>query len=346
VKVELPGIRLWRHDLGHCLHATLGVLVAFHGLEPLHALGSAWEFFYVPGDSRREEYYFPCRREGLVESVAPYHPLRSRWHEPADADAGWSEVRAAVAAGMPVAVAVDNYFLPFRPAFGDVHTNHLLAVYGFDDEEGVALVADPVPPRMCGPLALDSLAAARGSENPIRLERDLFFTGEPIGRRWLEVALTGAPPRLDRAFLRRALGENLHRFEQGTVAGALTGLEGERAFLAGSLARLAAGEPVVDELFVVAGALLAATGVHADFLALAATRVGDWSLLEASRAVDRVAHHWTALRIAVASSRAEVDAVRGLRRRAAALVADHELALDALRVALSRLEADVPAVAV
>jgi Butirosin biosynthesis protein H, N-terminal len=340
VRVELPGIRLWRHDLGGCLHATLGVLVGFHGLEPLHALGSAWEFFYVPGDARREEYYFPCRRDGLVESIAPYHPLRSRWHAPADAEAGWSEVRAAVAAGAPVAVAVDNYFLPFRPAFGDVHTNHLLVVWGFDDDAGVALVADPVPPRMCGPLALESLAAARGSENPIRHERDLFFTGEPIDQRWLEVTLTGKPPPLDRAFLRRALGENLRRFEQGTTAGALCGLEGERAFLERSLDRLAAGEPVVDELFVVAGALLAATGLHADFLALAAT-CGDWSLLEASRAVDRVAHHWTAFRIAVASSRTELDAVPGLRRRAAALVADHELALDALRAALSRLEADV-----
>ena len=335
MKVELGPVRPWRHDLGHCLHATLGVLLGFANVAPLEVLGAAWSFFYRPRNVRREEYYWPCRNGDLAASVCPYHGVRSRWHHPPGAEEGVAEVHAAVAAGAPVAVAVDNFYLPFRPAFRDVHTNHLLTVYGFDDEARHALVADAVPPRYQGPLALSDFVAARGSSNPIRHDRDLFFTANPIAHRWLEVDVPARMPALDAEFLRFVVESNLRGFGARGADDAYEGIEGAHRFLVDALARLGRGEAVVDEVFIVSGTALAAAGVHADYLLLAADRFGSFALVEAARAVERVASHWAALRIALAELR-DVSAPRleGIRRRVEALVRDHRSALARLEHAL------------
>jgi hypothetical protein len=330
MRVVLPGIRPFRHDLGHCLHTTFGVLVGFHGLDPLYALGSGWGFNYRLDDVRREEYYFPCLNGSLLACLAPHHPLVSYWHQPADAAQGWDDVRAAVSAGQAVAVAADNFHLPFRPAFRDVHTNHLLAVYGFDDDEAIVYVADPVPPRFDGPITIDALTKARDSSNPIKHDRDLFFTANPIANRWLSVELTGPPPTLDLDFVRRALMSNLDDYSSGAVDGpAMQGMAGLRHFLTACLS-LIPDEPYrIDEMFIVAGATLAITGLHADFLAESGRRLNLPRLAELGREVDRVAHHWTALRIGVANARsAPVGDLPALLRRGRRLVADQELVLD------------------
>lgn len=330
-RVELPGIGYWRHDLGHCLQATFGVLLRFHGADPLDVLGSAWQFGYRAGDVRREEYYFPCLRGSLAASLAPYHPVSSRWHEPVDAEQGWQQVRDAVAAGRPVAVAADNFHLPFRPAYRDVHTNHLLVVYGFTARR--VLVADPVPPRFQGEITIAELTAARDSDNPVRHDRDLFFTATPIANRWLELSLDGPLPELTPTRLRTVLAANLTSWRQPDTGGPqYHGLAGQARFLADAADRLAADDPtVVDETFVVAGVALAVTGLHGDFLAAAAERFDDPALRELARRVDRIAHHWSAVRISTATGRTDgAAAARSLRERADTLVNDHSDVLDEL----------------
>lgn len=337
MKVELDGIQYWRHDLTHCLHTTMGVLVGFHGLDPLLVLGSGWGFAYRPGDVRREEYYFPCYGSSLLASLAPHHPVSSRWHEPAGAAAGWQQVRAAVAAGAPVAVAADNFHLPFRPAYRDVHTNHLLTVYGFDDERGTVLVADPVPPRFQGAIGIDELTAARDSTNPIRHERDLFFTANPVANRWLSMTVDGPVPVADLDFVRRAMVTNVAAFAAGGTGDVLAGLAGLRIFLDEWLVRLPEGDHRIDEIFILSGAILASTGLHADFLADAGRRFEKPELIEIGRGVDRVAHHWAALRIGVATARDDPPAaIAGLRVRARHLVADTESVLAAMASAVRR----------
>src|SRR6266536_2832115 len=94
VTVGLAPPRAWRHELAGCLHACMATLLGFQGVEPLEALGAGWGFYYRPGDVRREEYYFPCRPgTSLLENLAPYHPVASRWHRPRDAAEGWAQVR-------------------------------------------------------------------------------------------------------------------------------------------------------------------------------------------------------------------------------------------------------------
>jgi hypothetical protein len=272
--------------------------------------------------------------------MAPYHRVSSTWHTPVDAISGWEEVRAEVAGGQPVAVAVDNYDLPFRPAYRDVHTNHLVVVYGFDDRRGTVSVIDAVPPRFRGEIMISQLTAARDSRNPVRHERDMFFTAEPISNRWLEVhvaglapaAATAAPalaPDADR--LRATLAANVAGYAGADDSGPrYSGLPGLRRFMANAAERLEArDQQVVDEAFVVAGVALALAGMHGDFLAAVARRLGLTPVLAIAREVDRIAHHWSAVRIILGHGRQDLAAAsQSLASRSSALLADQARVLD------------------
>ncbi|MFI5496368.1 BtrH N-terminal domain-containing protein [Actinoplanes sp. NPDC051859] len=332
MRVEPRPSPYWRHDLTHCLHTAAGALLSAHGLDPLTVLGAGWGFRYVPGEVRREEYYFPGHEDDLFAGLAPYHPVSSRWHQPADAVEGWRQVRAALLRGSPVAVAADNFHLPFRPAYRDVHTNHLLVVDGFDDETGEVFVTDPVPPSFRGPIPLAALTAARDSGNPVAHDRDLFFTANPIGNRWLEATIGPGVPRFDPDFVHHVIAENTRRFTDPAPSGVHSGLAGLHRFLTDAVDRFADDPDAVDELFVVGGPMLAVTGLHAAFLTRAGREFDLPRLCERGREVDRVAHHWSALRIAAATARADrVAAVDGLRRRVSALLDDLERAVGNLR---------------
>ncbi|MGP3983824.1 BtrH N-terminal domain-containing protein [Streptomyces sp. KR80] len=333
-KVLLENVRPWRHDLGGCLHGCLATLLEHRGIPALPVLGAAWTFRHFPDGVRREEYYYPCASgESLLGALAPYHPVRSRWHRPADAAAGRREVWEAVAGGTPVAVAVDNYHLPFRPAYQDVHSNHLVVVHGFDEARGTVRVLDAVPPAFHGDIRIEELTAARDSGNELVHERDMFFTGVRIGNRWLSLELDAEPgdfPVLDRAEAARIIGLNLAHFAQPATGDAYAGLAGLQAFLEDTVKRLGAGEDIRDELFVASGAVLAGTAVHADWLAHAGRTLDAPGLVEQARAVDRMAHHWSAVRIMAALTRdGGLDAQR-LARRVHALLQDQESVLVAL----------------
>lgn len=326
MRVVLDDVNPWRHDLAGCLHACAATLLGFHGVDPLDALGAAWDFYYPPADFRSEEYYFPCPPgRSLLESLAPHHPVRSRWHEPPDADIGWRQVRAAVEAGRPVAVAVDNFHLPFRPAHRDVHANHLVVVYGFDDEAGTVRVLDSVPPRFDGDILIEELTAARDSGNEAVHERDMFFADRAIGSRWLDVHAEPVAA-LDRSGVVDCLRRNVSGFGAGQPHQGIAGLV---AFLADVERRLGAGEQVADELFIVAGTALARTALHADWLAQAGRSFDEPGLVELGRRVERIAHHWTAIRIMAALSRGGTISVERLRRRHRALLDDqHRVVAD------------------
>ncbi|ARZ72270.1 BtrH N-terminal domain-containing protein [Streptomyces sp. HU2014] len=334
MKALLENVRPWRHDLGGCLHGCLATLLEHRGIPALPVLGAAWTFRHFPGGVRREEYYYPCANgESLLAALAPHHPVRSTWHEPADATTGWEQVRDAVTAGTPVAVAVDNYHLPFRPAYRDVHSNHLVVVHGFDEERGTVRVLDAVPPAFHGDITLDELTAARDSGNELVHERDMFFTGVHIDNRWLSLVLDAAPedfPALDRTEVARVLGLNLAHFAAPADGDTCTGLAGQQAFLEDNVKRLTAGEDIRDELFVAAGAALACTAVHADWLAHAGRTLDLPGLVEQARSVERVAHHWSAIRIMAALTRDGGLTPRRLAGRVHALLKDHESVLTAL----------------
>lgn len=76
------------------------------------------------------------------------------WWQPAATDV-WREVRATLADDRLVIAAVDNFHPPFRPAYGDVHTAHLVVVYGLGETRGVVHVSDAMPPALRGTVPIE-----------------------------------------------------------------------------------------------------------------------------------------------------------------------------------------------
>lgn len=329
-RAELGTLTSWRHDLVGCLWTSAGTILDFYGAPVLETLGAAWGFRHQPQNVRREEYYYPCPDgASLYEAIAPYHPIRSTWHTPADAEEGWRQVRDLVTAGTPVVCAADNFYLPFRPAYQDVHTNHMVVVHGFDEDAGTVRVLDAVPPRFDGDITIEELTAARSSTNPMLHDRDMFFTNRPIANRWLEIGIdVAAFPRFDVDFVRSCIKRNHEGFYAADSEVEYRGIHGQEKFLAGQADSLERGDDIRDRLFLVAGAALANTALHADWLALASRRLDLPELSELGRQVDRLAHHWTTIRIIAAlTTTGEVGPDR-FRRRSANLVADHHRVLE------------------
>ncbi|MFD8817110.1 BtrH N-terminal domain-containing protein [Streptomyces sp. NPDC059627] len=330
---------LWYRDPVSCLQSTFASVLARAGVNPLYALGAGWEFRYVPDDVRSEEFYYPCRHPGdLGRSLLPYHEVSSSWWCPADPADPLREIRAALAEERLVITAVDNYHLPFRPAFGDVHAAHLLIVYGLDEQRGLVHVSDAMPPAFQGPIPLDYFLRSWGSANP-QDHQDAFFSDSRISRRCLSVSVGsgGADPDPER--LARWLRANLERFEDpGTTAG-LAGLPGLDGYLRELTSRARAGEVrALQELYPFGWGMQAQAALHGELLR---DRGAAWDVPElaaAGRAVEGVAHAWTPLRITAAHGLGDpAAAADDLRRHAGVLRWRHTAAVESVRRALSAL---------
>jgi len=328
-------VRQWYRDPLSCLQSTLATVLLGAGVEPLPVLGLAWEFLFKPGDVRREEFYYPCRFEGdVARSLAPYHPIRSSWWSPAPGEDPLAELARRVEDGeLPVA-GVDNYHLPFRPAFRDVHAAHLVVVYAIDRERDEVGVSDAQPPAFRGSIPTEDFLAAWASPNRADAE-DAFFSDSEIGRRCLSVEIEGPIAPLDPVRLEAALAENLARFG----AGGWSGLAGLRRYLDDLSARAFAGERrPLEELYPFGWGMQAQTYLHGELL----REVGaDWSfpeLAEAGRAVQEVASAWTGLRMTGAHAlAAPAAAAAELRRHGNRLRRRYETALERVAQAVESL---------
>lgn len=332
MKKVLSPIATWQHDdAWTCLQNSMACVLMYHGHDPVTVLGAGWDFYFLPGDVRWQEYYYPCRWPSLAKSLAPHHPISSRWRHPADAKSGWEQLREAILRDVPAIVAVDNYYLPYRPAYQDVHAAHLVVVYGFDDERGEAYVLDGSPPGCQRPVGVEDLCRSRSSGNPEAGDRDLF-AGTDIAQRWLEVELDGEFPAFGRQWVAAVLADNLERFRRSQPGPALSGMSGMGQFFADLDRRLAGdqGRRAMDELYVFGAAVQASTALHAEFLRQSGRRLEWPELSEAGRQVDRLTHHWTVLRALGAHGREQPAATAPrLRRRAAEVLSDYQRALAA-----------------
>ncbi|MFG2049504.1 BtrH N-terminal domain-containing protein [Micromonospora sp. NPDC048935] len=338
MKLLLKDLPFWFHDLGNCLHDCFGTLLLRQGFDPVEALGAGWEFHHDPAQVRGEEYYHPAPRPTLGENLFPFHPVRARWQEPADAQEAWAGIRASIQDGRPVLAAVDNFYMPIRPAFGDVHAAHLVVVWGFDDEAREVYLLEATPPLFSGPLAFDDFLRARGSANEARPNtRDYFFAGPRIRHRWIDVEFTGPAPEVTAAWVGEVVAHNVRGWlEPGDPGrGGLAGLRHWLADVAGRDDRAGA----LAELYSVGWAAQAAAALHADFLRATGNRLRCDALVHAGRQVDRLAHQWTGLRIFGAHGSTTGDRYAAeLSRRTRLLLADHEDVLEQLTAAIRRLD--------
>lgn len=292
----------WYDDLASCLQVDVAYVLRRHGWDPIQALGSAWRFACRPGTADPVEFYLPGTGDDVAGVLAPGQPLHAMWRWPADAADAAARLRAAIDAGRPPIVAVDNFHLPFRPAYQDVHAAHLVVVRGYDDDDGTVLVLDPMPPAFDGPLPESVLDTSRAAVT-VTDETDPFFAGSSLRRRWLEVYPTGPQPPLSWPWVCDVLRDNLARMTgpPRDDDGRLTGIGGLTTYVEDLPARVrSTGRAVLQELYVVGWWEQAAATLHGEFLATAGRVLHRPALVEAGRLADLVAHEWTGLRIIAA----------------------------------------------
>ncbi len=207
VPVEAP--LLWYRDPISCLQSTFASVLDRAGVNPLVALGAGWGVPVRPGRRTVGGVLLPLPLRGRPRpQPLPHHDVSSSWWCPADPDDPLREIREAMTEGRLVIAAVDNFHLPFRPAFGDVHAAHLLVVYGLDERRGLVHVSDAMPPAFQGPIPLDDFLNSWGSANP-QDHQDAFFSDSEISRRCLSVSvgsLGGAAPTPDPSSSRAGCG--------------------------------------------------------------------------------------------------------------------------------------------
>lgn len=333
MRVVLSPIDFWFHDLASCLHDCLGTVLSYHGRDPILTLGASWEFYHCPEEVSREEFYHPLPRPSLAESMMPFHPVVSTWHRSDDAQAAYQDLKNVIAAGQPAIVAEDNFYIPFRPAFGDVHAAHLLVMYGFDEEKDEVYVLDSTPPTFSGPIRVQDFLTARSSSNPVSGERDFFFAGAAIDNRWLHLEVGRAFPELSRPWIAEVLAANLRRFHEPDGGKAFAGTAGLARYLRSICERAAGpeGGRALDEMYTVSWVAQAAAGLHADFLMEAGRRLGWYELAEAGRHVDHLANSWTGLRMLGSHGFSEqMDVIDRVAFRAEQLLLQQEQVLDRL----------------
>ncbi|MGH4033423.1 BtrH N-terminal domain-containing protein [Actinomycetota bacterium Odt1-20B] len=338
-----PEPELWYRDLISCLQATFGSVLARTGADPLTVLGAGWRFLHLPGDVRSEEFYYPCppgetSGADLGAALAPHHDLHSRWWQPADEDDPWREVREMLDADRLVIAAVDNYHLPFRPAYGDVHAAHLVVIYGLDEVRGLVYVSDAMPPAFRGAVPIDEFLRSWGSPNPVDVQ-DAFFSDSQIGRRCLDVRIDTMPQRMNAQLLGAFLRTDIEHFTTAPRGSARTGLAGFDAFAAELLDRCRAGDAdALRELYPFGWGMQAQASLHGELLRRCGHECGNPALAGAGRAVEVVAHAWTGLRFTGAHGLDDPRAVASdIRHHVTALRSAYARAVDEVGEVAARL---------
>ncbi len=148
------------------------------------ALGARWSFALprAPLLEELSEYSLPLNRVPFTEALAARTGLRIVEHGVERADALYEHLSAGSAA----AVAVDSFLLPYRPAYGRVHSHRTILVRR-GAHDGEVLIEDEWPPRYCGALPVRELERARHSAVPLERRLEPVFAGRPVSGEWFSV---------------------------------------------------------------------------------------------------------------------------------------------------------------
>ncbi|WMX46974.1 BtrH N-terminal domain-containing protein [Streptomyces roseicoloratus] len=332
----------WYEDPLSCLQTTLGSVLLEHGLRPVDVLGRSCEFVFAPGDVMCEEFYRPAQGDrGVAADLCPYHDVESAWTTGSTAD----DLIALVEEHSRVIVAVDNYYLPFRPAYQDVHAAHLVVVPAWrrtPDGDVEFYVSDAQPPAFQGWLSAEHLVAGWTSGNPSDTQ-DVFFSSREIGGRVLTTKVRQRPEEPTAAHVARALRGNLDRWDDGAAGPTdrlWSGRSGLRRFV-GRLTEQAADPASLRPAYTFGWSMQAQAFLHGRFAQERAFRSGDASLAAVAASADRVVSAWSNVRLlcAHAANVPEISALI-LRRGEELLHAYEQLAVD-WRLALAREGTDV-----
>ncbi|NUT50852.1 MAG: hypothetical protein HOV94_26620 [Saccharothrix sp.] len=173
------------------LYRNIEVLAATHCPRSHQLrLGPRWGFGLPTGEvTGLTEYSFPLHPDGDLPGL-----LRRRGglvigcHDDPSGDALHEHLRDT---GEPAVVVVDSYHLPYRPAFGQVHSSRTIIVAPARD--GHVLVDDCWEPTFRGLLRRDDLDAARRSVAAADPALEPVFSGVAGPAQWFTVAAEEVP---------------------------------------------------------------------------------------------------------------------------------------------------------
>lgn len=332
----------WYEDPLSCLQTTLGSILLEHGLRPVEVFGLACEFVFAPDDLMCEEFYRPAQSEsGVAADLCPYHDVESTWTSATTA----KDLIELIDTHSSVIVAVDNYHLPFRPAYHDVHAAHLIVVPAWRatvDGDVEFYVSDAQPPHFQDWLSGEHVMNAWTSRNPAD-DQDVFFSSRAIGGRVLTTKVRSQPGEPTAGQFAGAIEGNLRRWTTGEVGESdrvWTGRAGLRRFVERLHER--SGDPAeLQPAYTFGWAMQAQVFLHGRLAQEFGHRTDSPNLSDTAIAADRVVSAWSNLRLLCAHA-AEMDGVSTLvLQRGAELVQAYEQLAVEWRLALSRAGADV-----
>jgi hypothetical protein len=149
--------------------------------------GARWTFAFPSAARRAEltEFSLPFHPDGFLATLARRTGVCIHAHDAAGLYEALAGNEAAVA-------VVDSFHLPYRPAYGRVHSHRTIVVRALDRERVEA--DDLWPPAFRGPLPIDAFERARFSDVPLDPLREPIFAGRPIAGQWFHIEAAPREP--------------------------------------------------------------------------------------------------------------------------------------------------------
>lgn len=231
-------------------------------------LGVRCTFAFPSVDRRSEltEMSLPAHPEGFLSLLERRAGLRIR----ARSRDGLHEV---LDAGSTAVAAVDSFHLPYRPAFGRVHSHRTIVVRALDRDH--VEVDDLWPPAFRGPVRIADFERSRFSDVPLDPAREPIFAGRPIRGEWFHVEHVPDAPEDGFEWAASSLAELSAEAVHDVVR---DGVAYGPAAMSGFIDALAQGAIGAREASLLLRAELGARVYLCPFLGEAARRVGDRTL--------------------------------------------------------------------
>ena len=293
---------------GHCGSGSLRDLLEFHrlsyGEQPLSegmafGLGAGLGFAYVELPEMDPPLYMVGRTAGLERDCCEHLRIAVDRRTTDDAAEGWAWVRERLDASLPVMVNADIAHLEYLRVRLQM-TMHVIVLTGYDEQEGVAFVADNDRDEIqrC---SLEALARARNSNGfPMPNRHSTWLMDFPATLPDLEPTVARAAARAVasmRGEVSASLGADPSTLGLAGVNGFAAGYPGWPERFGDRLPRALDGLRVFVVKAGTGGAMF--RSLHATFLRDSARLLGDASLAAAAARYDTLSREWIALAGAV-----------------------------------------------
>ena len=178
-----------RHRVVNSLFGNLERLVEMHAPRSARLLlGARWSFAVPHRSTDLYEYSLPLNPIDFRNALAIRTGIVIDHHRDDDS----RNLYDCLEQRQVLIVAVDSFFLPYRPAFQRVHSNRTIIIKGSGSPSSV-WVEDSWPPSYRGMLSVADLERARHSSVPRVARLEPIFSGHAIRGEWFRVEVRPTP---------------------------------------------------------------------------------------------------------------------------------------------------------